>query len=492
MASAGPVSLNSVFALTPPAGRTVAPADSLEEWFAALIQPTALVELAVLLACALLAWLVVRVASRARGLPDGASILFGRRLIDGVLFPLLLLMFAYAGKALLLKFVPLVVFTVAIPVLLSLAAIRLGVKVLQVAFKEAPLVRALERTISWLAWLAMVLWVSGLLPVILEELDGIKWKVGSATLSVRTMLEGALTAGVVLLIALWISSAIEARLLRKASGSELSLRKAVSNATRVGLMFVGLLVALSAVGIDLTALSVLGGAIGVGVGFGLQKLAANYVSGFVMLAERSVRIGDNVRVDGFEGRITDINARYTIVRALSGRESIVPNEMFISNRIENLSLTDLRVLQSTVVSVSYDSDVELVIRLLNEAALAQERVLRDPGPGTNLTNFGPDGLEFTLNYWMADPENGQQNLRSSVNVAVLSALRAHGIEIPFPQRVVHAPFSAGPPAAPAQVATPADAAPARARPAVPEDSAPPVARSLARDPETNAGPVDAD
>jgi small-conductance mechanosensitive channel len=122
---------------------------------------------------------------------------------------------------------------------------------------------------------------------------------------------------------------------------------------------------------------------------------------------------------------------------LSGRESIVPNEMFISNRIENLSLADLRVLQSTVVSVGYDSDVELVMRLLSEAALAQERVLKDPGTAVNLTNFGPDGLEFTLNYWMTDPENGQQNLRSLVNLAALAALRAHGIEIPFPQRVVH-------------------------------------------------------
>ncbi|WP_096664957.1 mechanosensitive ion channel family protein [Polaromonas sp. AET17H-212] len=411
--------------------------DTLDEWFAALAQPTALTELAALVACVLLAWLLVRVASRAHLVADGNSILFGRRVIDGVLFPLLLLTFAYAAQTLLARLFPLAVFKVAVPVLLALAVIRLGVKVLQVAFKEAPFVRALERTISWLAWLAMVLWVSGLLPLILEELDNIKWKVGNSTLSVRTMLEGAVTAGVVLLIALWISAAIETRLLRSATGNELSLRKAVSNATRAVLMFVGLLMALSAVGIDLTALSVLGGAIGVGIGFGLQKLAANYVSGFVMLAERSVRIGDNVRVDNFEGRITDINARYTVVRSLGGRESIVPNEMFISNRIENLSLADSRVLQATVVSVSYDSDVELVMRLLTEAALAQDRVLRDPGPGVNLTNFGADGLEFTLNYWMTDPENGQQNLRSRINLAILQSLREHHIQIPYPQRVIH-------------------------------------------------------
>jgi small-conductance mechanosensitive channel len=411
--------------------------DNLDAWFAALAQPTTLTELAALVGCALLAWLVVRVAGRARMAVDNTSILFGRRVIDGVLFPLLLLFLAYAAKALLERMFPLALFKVAIPVLVSLAAIRLGVKVLQVAFKDAPLVRALERTISWLAWIAMVLWVSGLLPVVLDELDDIKWKIGNSNLSVRTMLEGAVTAGVVLLITLWISSAIESRLLRKATGNELSLRKAVSNAVRAVLMFVGLLLALSSVGIDLTALSVLGGAVGVGVGFGLQKLAANYVSGFVMLAERSVRIGDNVRVDGFEGRITDINARYTVVLAPSGRESIVPNELFISTRIENLSLSDTRVLQSTVISVGYDSDVELVMRLLNEAALKQDRVMRDPAPGVNLTNFGADGLEFTLNYWMTDPENGQQNLRSRVNLAILESLRAHNIDIPYPQRVVH-------------------------------------------------------
>ena len=411
--------------------------DSLDEWLVSLTQPSALVEIGVVVACALLAWGVVRLVRQASANTDNNSILFGKRIIDGVLFPLLLLFLAYVASMFLSRVFPLAVFKVAIPVLLSLAVIRLGVKVLQAAFQNAPWVRALERSISWLAWLAMLLWVSGLLPVILEELDDIKWKMGSTTLSVRNMIEGALTAGVVILITLWISSAIESRLLRTATGSELSLRKAVSNATRVTLVFIGLLLALSAVGIDLTALSVLGGAIGVGVGFGLQKLAANYVSGFVMLAERSVRIGDNVRVDGFEGLITDIRARYTVVRALSGRESIVPNEMFISNRIENLSLADLRVLQSTVVSVGYDSDVELVIRLLSDAALSQERVLKDPGPAVNLTNFGPDGLEFTLNYWMTDPENGQQNLRSGVNLSALAALRAHGIEIPFPQRVIH-------------------------------------------------------
>jgi small-conductance mechanosensitive channel len=333
--------------------------------------------------------------------------------------------------------VPLAFFKLAIPVLISVLVIRLGVKGLQAAFSDTPAVKLLERSISWIAWLAMVLWVRGLLPLVMDELDQISWKVGNSQLSVRKIIEGSLTAGLVLIITLWISSAVETKLLRKATGGELSLRKAFSNAARALLMFVGLLLALSAVGIDLTALSVLGGAIGVGIGFGLQKLAANYVSGFVILAERSMRIGDSVQVDNFSGVITEINARYTVIRSLAGRESIVPNEMLITNRVENLSLADPKVWQFTNVSVGYDSDVELVSRLLLMAASAQARVLVDPAPSVVLMAFGADGLEFRLGYWIGDPENGSDNLRSLINLDILRMLREHQIEIPYPQRVVH-------------------------------------------------------
>lgn len=408
----------------------------LDSWFTALAQPASLMELGALLGCGLLAWLMTSLLAPAKGARDPSSIMFGRRILDGVLFPLLLLCLAYVARALLAGWVSLAVFKIAIPVLISLFVIRFGVKILQAAFTEAPLVRLLERSISWVAWLAMVLWVSGLLPVILEELDQISWKVGGTTLSVRNMLEGALTAGAVLLLTLWISSGIEARLLRHATGGELSLRKAVSNATRALLMFVGLLVALSAVGINLSALSVLGGAVGVGIGLGLQKLAANYVSGFVILAERSMRIGDNVRVDGFEGLITQINARYTVIRSLGGRESIVPNEMLIISRVENLSLADAQVWQSTAVSVGYDSDVALVMQLLLQAAVNQERVLHDPAPSVALTAFGADGLEFKVGYWIADPEKGSDNLKSLINLDILKSLRENHIDIPYPQRVV--------------------------------------------------------
>ena len=409
----------------------------LDGWVAALTQTAALIELGALALCGLAAWVLVALVRRALGSNLTSSIMFGRRIVDGVLFPLLLLCLAYAARALLLGRVPLAVFKIALPVLIALLVIRLGVKVLHAAFSETPLVRRLERSISWLAWLAMVLWVSGLLPLLLEQLDQITWKMGGARMSVRTLIEGGLTAGAVLIFTLWISAAIETRLLRSATGGELSLRKAASNATRALLMFVGLLMALSAVGIDLTALSVLGGAIGVGVGFGLQKLAANYVSGFVILAERSMRIGDNVRVDNFEGIVMQINARYTVIRSLAGRESIVPNELLITTRVENLSLADSRVWLHTVVSVAYDSDVDQVMYLLKQAAVNQARVLREPAPSVNLAAFGADGLEFKVGFWIADPENGSDNLKSLINLAILKALRENRIEIPYPQRVVH-------------------------------------------------------
>ncbi len=414
-----------------------------EAWSPALGAQIGVLLFCLALAWALPWWLLRRRdaqlgVSTAAGEPPPESITLGRHGLDGALFPLLLLALVYVAQVVLAKLgLGGGLFKVAVPVLGALAVIRIGVKVLHAAYPKAPLVRLIEQTFSWVVWVGVLLWLTGVLPALMAELEQITWKVGGSKLSLRSVIEGLLTGGAVLILALWVSSAIESRLLRSATGSELSLRKVVANTTRALLMFVGLLLALSAVGIDLTALSVLGGAVGVGIGFGLQKLAANYVSGYVILAERSMRIGDTIRVDNFEGRITDIRARFTTIRALNGRESIVPNELLITQRVENLSLADPRVWQSTLVSVHYDSDVAQVTELLNKAALAEPRVLRDPAPAAMLSAFNADGLEFTLGYWISDPENGLLNLRSAINVRVLDALRQAQIEIPFPQRVVH-------------------------------------------------------
>jgi small-conductance mechanosensitive channel len=392
-------------------------------WWSSLNPNQAALELLMFGACIALALLIVTALRRVT-LQWELSVLLGRKLIDGVLFPVLLLGLVFATRAVWVQSNPVWVFDFLVPVCVSLAAIRLGVKVLQATFKQASWVRPVERSLSWMAWGAVVLWLTGLLPLILDELDQIQWKIGTSHLSLRTLLEGGLTAGLVLLLTLWVSTAVEARLLKSSSGSELSLRKAVSNAVTSLLLFLGLMLSLSAVGIDLTALSVLGGAVGVGIGFGLQKLAANYVSGFVILAERSMRIGDSVKVDGFEGRISDIKARYTVIRAPNGRESIVPNEMLINSRVENLSLADSRVLQSTAVSVAYGSDVPQVMTLLTQVCTSQEKVLTDPAPYVTLSNFGADGLEFGVHYWVDEQQAGLLTLKSDIHVQILKSSKS--------------------------------------------------------------------
>ncbi|GAB4037738.1 MAG: mechanosensitive ion channel [Rubrivivax sp.] len=396
-----------------------------------LLTPSALAEIAVFAACLGLAWVVVRLLQGREA--ERGSIWFGRHIVDGVLFPVLALLLALLARRLLAAWVPIAAFKLIVPILVSLVAIRLTVRVLRAAFPESHLMRVVERSFSWVAWAGMVLWVTGILPVVLEELDQIQWKLGGTTVSVRNLVEGVISAVVVMVVALWIAAALEARLL-KGAGGNLSLRKMAANAARALLIFVGLMFALTAAGIDLTALGVLGGAVGVGIGLGLQKLAANYVSGFVILAERSVRIGDMVMVDGFEGRVTDITTRYTVIRALGGKESIVPNEMLITQRVENSTLADSEVVLNTVVQVAYGTDVEPLMAAMAEAVARVPRVL--PDPGVRLTSFAADGLELTVFFRIADPENGAANVRSDVNLAILRLFNERGVEIPFPQRVV--------------------------------------------------------
>jgi small-conductance mechanosensitive channel len=390
-------------------------------------------ELGVLLGCLAMAYAICWLIGRKQP-PE--SVWFGRAVIDGLLFPVLALVFTYSATLVLASAQRVLLLKVAVPVLISLAGIRFLARVLTVVFPRSGLARVVERLFSWLAWIAAVLWIVGLLPAVMDEMDAVHFTLGKSKVSLLGIVQGVLWSGVVLVVALWISAALERKVLRDAV-QDLSLRKVAASAIRAVLLLVGLLVALSAVGVDLTALSVLGGALGVGLGFGLQKLAANYISGFVILFERSLRIGDTVRVDNFEGIVVDIKSRYTLIRSLGGLESIVPNEKLITERIENLSLADPSILLTTDVTVGYDSDVELVQRVLLEAALGVERVIAEPAPTARLARLGADGLEFKLLFWIADPQGGQLNVRSDVNLRVLQGLRAAGIEIPFPQRVVH-------------------------------------------------------
>lgn len=406
--------------------------ETLSQVWGTLTQASALAEAAALAVCLLVAWILVRLARRHA---PAASIWFGSHTVDGVAFPLLALLLVVVVRAALARWIPIGLLRLAVPVLASLAMIRTLARVLTAAFPGSAAAHTIARTLSWLVWLGLALWVTDLLPMTIDALEEVRWRIGGSGISLLAILQGALTALIALVAVLWLSALTEARLMR-ASSIDLSVRKIAANAARAVLLLVGVLVALAAAGIPLGALSVVGGAIGVGIGFGLQKLAANYVSGFVILAERSLRIGDIVKVDGFEGRITDITTRYTVVRAGNGRESIVPNEMLITQRIENASFADPRVAVTTTVQVAYGTDLDALIPRLKDAVHAVPRVLADPPCGVSLSSFAADGLELTIGFWIGDVANGEGNVRSDVNFAVLRCLNERGIEIPFPQRVV--------------------------------------------------------
>jgi small-conductance mechanosensitive channel len=201
---------------------------------------------------------------------------------------------------------------------------------------------------------------------------------------------------------------------------------------------IGMLIALSMVGIDLTVLSVFGGALGVGIGLGLQKVASNYIAGFTILLDRSIRVGDMITVDNRFGVVSKVTARYVVVRSLDGVEAIVPNETLVTTTVLNHSYSSREIKVGVPVQISYDSDVDLAARLMKEAALAEPRTLRTATttPAVLVLGFADNGINLELAVWINDPENGQGNLRSDLNISIWRAFQAHGIKLPYPQREV--------------------------------------------------------
>ncbi len=372
-------------------------------------------------------WLTKRVSHEQ-------SVWLGEPVHEGLLLPFCALIFCFVLKIVFQALhQPIDLILMALPLLVFTVAVRLIARVLLFVAPNSPLMRALEKVSFGVSGLICFLWVTNLLPDFLNELESIHLSFGKSQMNLRALLEGLASMVFVLIFSLWLSAAIERQLIAP-TVQDLSMRKVLSNLLRSALLVLGVLVTASTLGVDLTALSVLGGALGVGLGFGLQKLAANYVSGFVILLERSIRIGDYVKVDNFEGEITDIKTRFTLIRSYSGRESIVPNELLISQPIENYSLEDPQVMFSTVIALDFKSDETLVRDVLMQAALSCERVLTDPAPSVLLQSFEEGALRFKLNFWINDPEAGQQNILSDVNFAVLQAVRKANLQIPMPQR----------------------------------------------------------
>ena len=279
--------------------------------------------------------------------------------------------------------------------------------------------------------------------------------IGSKRVTVLELLKGAVVVILTIAGALWLSGLIEQRLLR-AGKLDANVRVVVGKLLRAVLLVVGLLIALQAVGIDLTLLTVFGGALGVGIGLGLQKLASNYIAGFTILLDRSIRLGDMITVDNRFGVVGKVTSRYVVVRSLDGVEAVVPNETMVTTTVLNHSYTNREIRLGLPVQVSYDSDVERALRLMEEAAHAEPRVLKGPnGPAAFLVRFAESGIDLELGVWINDPENGQLNLRSALNQRILRAFRANGIQMPYPQRdvrIVGAP--GGTALAPAEPAPP--------------------------------------
>lgn len=321
----------------------------------------------------------------------------------------------------------------ALTLLVAMAAVRLFVYILRRTFKQSTWIGTFERAIALTIWVFVALEVTGLLADLEQALAAIRLPIGRTQVTLWDLIVGAVSVVLTVLAALWIGSSIESRLMGATSLAANS-RIVLSRFIKALLLVVAVLVALALVGIDLTVLSVFGGALGVGLGLGLQRIASNYVSGFIILLDRSLTIGDQITVDKYTGAVSEISTRYTVVRALDGTQTILPNEMLVSTPVVNHSYTNSRNRIVIKVSIAYDADLDRALSTLEECARGQPRVLAAPPPAAFVTNLAADGLELELGFWVQDPEQGTQKLRSDISRALLQRFRDEKIDIPFPQR----------------------------------------------------------
>lgn len=384
------------------------------------------------------AWLVERSTLHRFGPgadDEHAARRLGRSGLKRLVFPVTALVIVFAVRAVLGKYQSVHLLNLAVPLLTSFALIRLVVLAMRQAIGRSSWIANFERVFAALAWGVVALHIVGWLPAVIVALEEVSFTIGSQKLSLWTLMQGVAMVLVTLLVALWIAGVLERRLLA-AAGIDDSVRLVLMRIAKASLIVVAVLIALPMVGIDLTTLSVFGGALGVGLGFGLQKIAANYVSGFIILLDRSLRIGNLISVGTERGVVTQINTRYTVLRAATGVESLVPNETLIGSVVQNETFTDTRVAVPINFQVSYASDLEKAMAILVAAARTHERVLADPEPKAFVSAFGESGIDLRLGIWIADPQEGTLAVVSHINLEVWRRFRQAGIEIPYPQREV--------------------------------------------------------
>lgn len=402
-------------------------ADNRAPWLQALI----------ILVCVLVAAGVARAwvaqARRLRGGPSSEAEVDALKTVRRPHFAIVLFLLLAVARPIVESWEPAGLLRLAVVFAAALSIIRVAV---QLAWRLLPnrLLKASLRWVGLLVWIGVVLHVTGYLGLLIGMLEETGFQVGRHSISLWEIISGAFWIGLTMLGAVWASTLLEQRLLG-AEALDVNLRVVMARALRAVLLLVALLIGVSLVGLDITALSVFGGALGVGLGLGLQRIASNYVSGFIILLERSLRPGDMVRVGQTYGQVTEIRTRFTVIRAPNGVNFIVPNEALTSDTVQNISANGAARVGVTV-QVAYGSDPDLVQQLLCEAAAAHPRVLKEPAPSAFLTGFGSDGLDFELGMFVPDPQNGTMAVQSAVSVAVLRAFEQHGIQIPYPQREV--------------------------------------------------------
>lgn len=399
------------------------------------------VALALALILAFSAWFSYRLRGQEHKYQhSGQSALrsFGIGSLKRIAFPLVALIFVLILRKILvaLHWEHLSLLYLAGPLLVTWALVRILVYLLRCVFSEGGFLKTFERVITSAIWGWMVLGITGLDDPLIELFEQVSFSFGKQTINLWMLMHGAVTVGVTLLIALWVASLIDNRL-TATEHIDANMRVVLGRLAKAVLLLIALLSSLSLVGIDVTTLSVFSGALVVGLGLGLQKIASNYVSGFIILLDRSIRLGNLVTIDDrTAGTVTQITTRYTVLRTLTGTEVIIPNEYLVNNIVRNQSFTDTRVRVAVAIQVAYSTNLDQAMRLMAEAAREQPRVLAEPAPGVLLTDFADSGINLELGFWVADPEDGTANTRSIINLAIWKSFGENGIEIPYPQREV--------------------------------------------------------
>ena len=310
------------------------------------------------------------------------------------------------------------------------ALLRVLIRLLQVSLKNKQIGAGFKKAVYLTFWTLAALEILGILPGIVEAMKSYTLPVGSGQLTLWKLFVGVITVIVTMGLANKLADVCEHSIM-KMDELEMNLRVVFARISRVSLLIVALLLALSSVGIDLTVLSVFSGAIGVGIGFGMQKIASNYISGFIILFDRSVKLGDFVQVAGFSGVITQINTRYSVIRNTAGQELIVPNENFVTGTVTNYSLSERESAITLDVSCAYESNIDRALEIFATAIKEQPRVLKTREPWVVVSELAASGVVLKAGFWVMNPENGTAGLKSNILREVMKRFAAEGIEIPY-------------------------------------------------------------